>query len=299
MGFYAPAQIVGDARRHGVEVRPVDVNFSHWDCTLEPMETDRRRRDRAALRLGFRQVKGLAARDAEAIVTARRRGYRDVAHLWREAGVGAAALKTLAGADSFRSLKLDRQQAFWTINRLKDAPLPLFAATESSDMGRESEVRLPPIAAPEQVADDYRALRLSLKAHPLSLLRQRLDRRRCVPSERLAAVKSGSRIKVAGLVITRQRPGSANGVMFITLEDETGHANLIIWPAVFERFRQAVLGATLMGVEGTVQREGSVIHVVAGRVWNLGSLLGELTASARPDRAADEAHFDVQSRDFH
>ena len=137
MGFYAPAQIVGDARRHGVEIRPVDVNFSHWDCTLEPVATgDEDPRDCAALRLGFRQIKGLAARDAGAIVTARRRGYRDVAHLWREAAVGAAALKTLAGADAFGSLNLDRQQAFWAVNRLKDAPLPLFAATESGEIGR-------------------------------------------------------------------------------------------------------------------------------------------------------------------
>ena len=147
--------------------------------------------------------------------------------------------------------------------------------------------------------DDYRVLSLSLKAHPLSLLRPRLDRRHCTPSERLAAVKTGSRVKVAGLVITRQRPGSANGVMFITIEDETGHANLIVWPTVFERFRQAVLGATVMGVEGSVQREGAVIHVVARRVWNLDPLLGGLTASARPGRAAVETKFGVRSRDFH
>ncbi len=301
MGFYAPAQIVGDARRHGVEVRPADINFSHWDCTLEPVADagDERERDSAALRLGFRQIKGLAARDAEAIVAARCGGYRDLAHLWRASGVGASALKTLAGADAFRSLGLDRQQAFWTVNRLKDTTLPLFSAAENGEMGRETEVALPPITLPEQVADDYRALRLSLKTHPLSLLRPRLDRKQCVPSARLATMKTGSAVKLAGLVITRQRPGSANGVMFITLEDETGHANLIVWPAVFEDFRQAVLGATLMGVEGTVQREGTVIHVVARRVWNLGSLLGTLTNSAKPDRAADEAKFDVQSRDFH
>ncbi len=300
MGFYAPAQIVGDARRHGVEIRPVDVNFSHWDCTLEPVDAGRgHRRDRAALRLGFRRIKGMAARDAGAIVTARREGYQDIAQLWREAGVGAAVLKTLAGGDAFQSLNLDRQQAFWAVNRLKDAPLPLFAAAGSSELGREPEVRLPRIPVPEQVADDYRVLSLSLKAHPLSLLRPRLDRRHCTPSERLAAVKTGSRVKVAGLVITRQRPGSANGVMFITIEDETGHANLIVWPTVFERFRQAVLGATMMGVEGSVQREGAVIHVVARRVWNLDPLLGELTASARPGRAAVETKFGVRSRDFH
>jgi error-prone DNA polymerase len=278
----------------------VDVNFSHWDCTLEPVDAGGgHERNGAALRLGFRQIKGLAAGDAEAIITARDWGYRDLPDLWRDTGVGAATLKTLASADAFWSLNLDRQQAFWAVSRLEDAPLPLFAFTETGELDRESEVRLPPIPVPEQVANDYRALRLSLKAHPLSLLRGRLDRKQCITSERLAAVRSGSTVKLAGLVITRQRPGSANGVMFITLEDETGHANLIVWPTVFERFRKAVLSATLMGVKGSIQREGTIIHLVARQLWNLDSLLGELTDSARSGRAADEAKFDVQSRDFH
>jgi error-prone DNA polymerase len=174
--------------------------------------------------------------------------------------------------------------------------LPLFAAAESRP---EPEVALPPITLGEQVATDYRVMRLSLKAHPLALLRRRLDRDGFVPGERLAGVAHGRRVKVAGLVITRQRPGTASGVIFITLEDETGHANLIVWPKIFERFRQTTLRSTLMGIEGPVQREGEVIHVLAERLWNLDALLDGLAADARANRAADEARFDVPSRDFH
>ncbi len=296
MGFYAPAQIVGDARRHGVEIRPVDVNFSRWDCTLEPAHNHDRDRDRVALRLGFRQVKGLAACAGEAIVAARGGGYDTMPRLWRRAGVGGAALTTLAGADAFRSMGLDRQRALWAVKGLDEAPLPLFAAAESRP---EPDVALPPITLGEQVATDYRVMRLSLKAHPLALLRRRLDRDGFVPGERLAGIAHGRRVKVAGLVITRQRPGTASGVIFITLEDETGHANLIVWPKIFERFRQTTLRSTLMGIEGPVQREGEVIHVLAERLWNLDALLDGLAADARANRAADEARFDVPSRDFH
>ncbi len=298
MGFYAPAQIVGDARRHRVAIRPVDVNFSHWDCTLEPAHDH----DRIALRLGFRQVKGLAAGDGEAIIAARGNGYDTVPRLWRRAGVGGAALTTLAGADAFGSMGLDRQRALWAVKGLDEAPLPLFAAADAAgatDSHHEPVVELPPVTLGEQVATDYRVMRLSLKAHPLALLRRRLDRSGFVPSKRLAEFAHGRRVKVAGLVITRQRPGSASGVIFITLEDETGHANLIIWPKIFERFRQTTLRSTLMGVEGTVQREGDVIHVLAERLGNLDTLLDGLAADARPNRAADETRFDVPSRDFH
>jgi error-prone DNA polymerase len=294
MGFYAPAQIVGDTRRHGVEIRPVDVNFSHWDCTLEPAG------DRVALRLGFRQVKGLAAADGEAIVAARGSGYDTVPRLWRRAGVGGAALTTLADADAFGSLGLDRQRALWAVKGLDEAPLPLFAAAAEVTASRpEPAVELPPIPLGEQVATDYRVMRLSLKAHPLALLRRRLDADRFLPAARLAGFAHGRRIKVAGLVITRQRPGSANGVIFVTLEDESGHANLIVWPKIFERFRQTTLGSTLIGVAGPVQREGEVVHVLAERLWNLDALLDGLAADARPNRAADEARLDVPSRDFH
>jgi error-prone DNA polymerase len=285
MGFYAPAQIVGDARRHGVEIRPVDVNFSDRDCTLEPAG------DRVALRLGFRQVKGLAAADGEAIVAARGDGYDSVPRLWRRAGVGRAALTTLADADAFGSVGLDRQRALWAVKGLDEAPLPLFAAADASESRPEPSVELPAITLGEQVTTDYRVMRLSLKAHPLALLRRRLDADRFLPAARLTGFAHGRRIKVAGLVITRQRPGSANGVIFVTLEDETGHANLIVWPKIFERFRQTTLGSTLLGVAGPVQREGEVVHVLAERLWNLDTRLDDL--------AADETGLCVPSRDFH
>jgi error-prone DNA polymerase len=293
MGFYAPAQIVIDARRHGVTVRPVDVNASAWDCTLEPDAADR-----PALRLGFRQIKGLAAHDAEALIAARGRGYAGVGELARRSGLGAAALVTLARADAFGSLGLDRRRALWAIRGLQ-APLPLFAAAGTGERDREPVVRLPEAAVGEQVADDYRLLRLSLRAHPLALLRDGLATEGYLPAERLATLPHGRRVRTAGLVITRQRPGTASGVIFITLEDETGVANLIVWPKVFERFRAPVLGAQLLGVDGPLQRQGEVVHVLALRLVDLGDRLGRLARDAAPGRAADEARFDVACRDFH
>lgn len=212
MGFYAPAQLVGDARRHGVPVREVDVNHSHWDCTLEP-EAD----GAVALRLGFRQVKGLAQGDAERIVGNRGGGYPNVTAVARRADVGRAVLETLAGADAFGSL--DRRQALWAVHGLEPEALPLFAAAGADGPATEPHAPLLPAPLGEQVAEDYRALRLSLKAHPLALLRDRLAADHHLPNARLTRLPHGRRVKVAGLVITRQRPGSANGVTFITLED--------------------------------------------------------------------------------
>ncbi len=295
MGFYAPAQIVGDARRHGVVVRPVDVNLSAVDNTLEPAADSV---NGVALRLGFRQVKGLTMRDAEALTASRGNGYPGIADLWRRAGVGVPALTTLARADAFGSVGLDRQRALWAVRRLDETPLALFAAADAFDPPAEPDVTLPAISAGEQVANDYRTLRLSLKAHPVALLRGRLARRGVVPAERLARTSHGDRRYVAGIVVTRQRPGSANGVVFITLEDETGQANLIIWPKIFERFRQVVLTAAMIGVDGPVQRQGQVVHILAERLWDLTPLLGSLARDATPGRA-DEAKFDVQTRDFH
>jgi len=304
MGFYAPAQIVGDARDHGVEVRPVDIGFSDWDCTLEPSACD----GAAALRLGFRQIKGLAEQDAEAIVAARGDGFRDAADvgaLARRAGLGRRALELLAGADAFGSLGAGRRDALWAVRGLGEAPLPLFAAAaENNDnaadaeRGDEPAVVLPEAALGEQVADDYRAVSLSLKAHPLTILRDRLAAEGFRPTAAATGLPHGRRVKTAGLVITRQRPGSASGVIFITLEDESGHANLIVWPQVFERFRKTVLRATLIGISGSVQREGAVVHILAERLWDLDPVLGDLTADLAPSRA-DEAKFEVYSRDFH
>jgi error-prone DNA polymerase len=296
MGFYAPAQIVGDARRHGVEVRPPDVNRSEWDCTLEPAPAST---EGMALRLGFRQIKGLAAADAEGLVAARGDGFASVATIQRRCGLAAKTLATLARADAFRSLGLDRRRALWAVRALAGEPPPLFAAIDPGAASSEPAVRLPAATVGEQVAEDYRALRLSLKAHPLVLLRERLQRDGTVSSEAIRRTRHGQRIRTAGIVITRQRPGTASGVIFVTLEDEFGHANLIIWPKVFERFRKEVLRSTLMAVAGQVQREGEVVHVLVEEVRDLTPLLGSLAGDSRAAGAADEARFDMHSRDFH
>ncbi|MCG8354727.1 MAG: OB-fold nucleic acid binding domain-containing protein, partial [Kiloniellales bacterium] len=276
MGFYAPAQIVRDAREHGVEVRPVDVNISDWDCTLEPGE-----KGDLALRLGFRQAKGLAEADARAILAARGNGYPDPLTLWRRAGVKAAALEALARADGYRSQGLDRREALWAVKGLPDAPLPLFAAMGEEERGQEPAVDLPRMALSEHVIDDYASLRLSLKAHPVSFLRDDFQAEGIVRNESLIATKDGVRLAVAGLVLVRQRPGSAKGVIFITLEDETGIANIVVWPDVFERYRKLVLTANLLAVEGKLQREGIVIHVVAERLIDLTPRLQELQTRPR------------------
>jgi error-prone DNA polymerase len=293
MGFYAPAQIVGDARRHGVEVRPPDINRSDWDCTLEAAA------EGMALRLGLRQIKGLAAADAEALVAARGDGFAGVGEIARRCGLAAKALAALARADGFRSLGLDRRQALWAVRALPGQPPPLLAAIDPGAASPEPAVQLPAATPGEQVAEDYRALRLSLKAHPLALLRDRLERDGTVSSEAIGRTRHGRRIRTAGIVITRQRPGTASGVIFVTLEDEFGHANLIVWPKVFERFRKEVLRSTLMAVAGPVQREGQVVHVLAEEIRDLTPLLGSLASDSRAGRAADEARFDVCSRDFH
>ncbi len=299
MGFYAPAQIVRDARDHGVEVRPVDVNHSEWDCTLE-------RGEGTALRLGFRMVKGFREEDAEALVAARGAPFPDVATLRRRSGLGPAALERLARADAFRSLGLARREALWAVRGLGEAPLPLFAAAEArADAGREPAVALPAAGAGEEVTADYTALRLSLREHPLALLRARLAREGIVPAARLRDLPDGRRLAVAGLVVARQRPGSAKGVIFATLEDETGIVNVIVWPGVFERFRPAVLGATLLRVSGPLQREGIVIHVIAERVVDLSDRLAALAVESHPAGApapretAGALARRYPSRDFH
>ena len=296
MGFYAPAQIVRDAREHGVAVRPVDVNASDWDCTLEDAG-----RDGIALRLGFRQVKGLKQGDAEAVVAARRGGYRTIGEVWRRASLRKTTLETLARADAYRSLGIGRRQALWAARALEVAPLPLFAAAEAGQSAREPAVTLPEMTLGEQVAEDYRALRLSLKCHPLAPLRGALAADGFMPCDRLGHLAHGRPARVAGLVTARQRPGSAKGVIFATLEDETGIANLIVWASVFERFRKAVLGAALLGVEGTVQREGRVIHVLAKRVFDLTALLARLDGAMPPGAGTPDVKraLRLSSRDFH
>ena len=293
MGFYAPAQIVRDAREHGVEVRPADVNASDWDCTLEP-----RGDGSTALRLGLRQIKGMREEEATRLVEARARmptcAFDHPLDLWRHAGLGAGVLEVLARGDAFTSLGVSRREAFWAARALATAPegpaavpddprqpdLPLFAAPEPA-------VDLPVAPLGEEVVDDYAALRLSLKAHPCALLRGRLQGEGRVPCSALESARAGRRVRLAGLVLVRQRPGTAKGVIFITLEDETGIANLVVWADTFERFRREVMGAKLLGVTGRVQREGRVIHVVVETLENLTPRLAALT-----DGTLEEAGFD-------
>ncbi|MDP6788735.1 MAG: error-prone DNA polymerase [Rhodospirillales bacterium] len=296
MGFYAPAQIVRDAREHGVEVRPADVNASDWDCTLENAEGG----DGGALRLGLRQIKGLAQKDGATLAAARGDGYRDIDALWRRASLSKAALSTLARADAYRSLGLNRRQALWAVAGLDEAPLPLFAGLDGAGARPEPRVVLPEMALGAEVAEDYRALRLTLKRHPLALLRRDLEDDGFGPCRHLDGLAHGRRAKVAGLVTARQRPASAKGVIFLTLEDEGGIANLIVWASVFERFRRAVLSAALLGVAGTVQREGTVIHVLADKLFDLTARLSDLGGEApRPGGADAKRRLGLASRDFH
>jgi error-prone DNA polymerase len=383
MGFYAPAQIVRDAEEHGIEVRPVDVNHSDWDNTLEagvypplqegrplpyypplqregrtakgspgwgnpvPLATEGRAEAEApspppalslpspasggekggddlpppgggvrvlhricdcpvssgaiprlnprhagmagdisghhAVRLGFRQIVGFCEDDGRTIERCRGAGFDSIRDLWLKSALSRAVLERLAGADAFRSLCLDRRQALWAVRALRRAgdkdDLPLFARAAMASI--EPEVALPPMRIGEEVVEDYRRLHLSLKAHPVAFLRAELDRRGILRHDRLAATPSGRRVTVAGLVLVRQRPGSANGVIFMTLEDETAIANVIVWPKIFEAFRPVVLGARLVAVTGKLQNESGVIHVVADRLDDLTALLRRLAADHR------------------
>lgn len=292
MGFYAPSQLVRDAREHGIEVKPVDINHSDWDCTLEEATFDPGRIatrhasmrgvicSRHAVRLGFRQVKGLPKEKMEAFVERRGRGYDSVRDVWLRSGLDRAQLEKLAEADAFGSIGLDRRAALWAVKALTNGSgaerLPLFERPDLALRDNEPVAALPVMPLGEHVVHDYRSLSLSLKAHPLSFLRGELERERTVPTSALGRLVSGRRVAVAGLVLIRQRPGSAKGVIFMTLEDEHGVANAIVWPKVFEKFRPIVLGARLVRVHGRLQSAAGVIHVVADRLEDLTQRLGTL-----------------------
>ncbi|MDX2288067.1 MAG: error-prone DNA polymerase [Hyphomicrobiaceae bacterium] len=287
MGFYAPAQIVRDARDHGVEVREADVSHSEWDCTLEPG------RDGPALRLGLRIVDGLRQADAERLVAARGNGFSDIHDLKRRAGLARPCLERLAAADTLRSLGLDRRKGLWEVLSLgAPAELPLFAAAEAREWGPDPDVTLPEMPLSEHVVNDYQTLRLSLKAHPMSFLRHNLSAAGVLPCAGLASCGDGARVKVAGIILVRQRPGSAKGVVFMTIEDETGVANAVVWPKTLERFRKVVMTARLVLIEGRVQRHEDIIHVVSARLHDRSEdllALSEWAADMRiPHANADE-----------
>jgi DNA-directed DNA polymerase III PolC len=297
MGFYAPAQIVRDAREHGVEIRPPDINHSHWDSTLEPgpraaerlHELNREMRDdmhtTCAVRLGLREIKGLSEEDAELVVERRDVAYDSVRDVWLRTGLSPRLLERLADAAVFGSLGLTRREALWAAKALgrvgdRDDDLPLFDidgdAAPTRVVSREPDVRLPPMPIGEEVINDYRFMHLSLRAHPAQFLRPDLNARGIKQNSTLRHIVSGARVRISGLVTCRQRPGSANGVVFMTIEDETAVANVIVWPKVFERLRPVVLGARYVAVTGLVQEESGVIHVVAGQLEDLTHFLARL-----------------------
>jgi error-prone DNA polymerase len=297
MGFYLPAQIVRDAIAHGVEIRPVCINMSRWDCTLEPVEEE----GRFAVRLGMRLVKGLANDDAAAIIAARGdEPFASADDLWHRAGVPAASLVQLAEADALRlSLGLARREALWSLKGLHDDPLPLFAAASQRERRTivervEPAVTLRPMAAGREVVEDYGHVGLTLRQHPVSFLREGLNQRRIVTCAEAMAARDGRWLEVAGLVLVRQRPGSAKGVMFLTMEDETGAANVVVWVKVFEKFRRVLLSSSMLGVRGRIQREGEVVHLVAHQLTDLSAALAtagnENTAFPLPHGRGDEAH---------
>ena len=267
MGFYAPAQIVRDAQDHGVQVRPVDVNHSRWDCTIEG----------GAVRLGLRMARGLAELDGARIVVARgEHAYATVDELWRRAGVKVAALERLAEADAYQSLEQDRRQSLWAIRALADTALPLFMAAERGMPEPEiiePPIQLTPMRPGREVVEDYGAIGLSLRQHPVAFLRSELRKQGMITCAELASTKDGRRVVVPGLVLVRQKPGSAKGVMFITTEDETGIANLIIWPSLFEKQRRLIITTTMLACRGRVQKESGVIHVIAEALIDLSALL--------------------------
>jgi len=276
MGFYQPAQIVIDARKHGVEVRPVDINYSDWDNTLEEKVGKY-----CAVRLGFRQVKGIREEDVQMLVAARTTPYTNI-HTLREAGVPQTTLEKLADADAFRSLGLDRRQALWEVSALHDRPIALFTGTPAESVN-ETSITLPQMTASEHVVHDYAAMALSLKAHPVSFVRDKLAMLHIVPNNELTNLSDGMPVKVAGLVLVRQRPGTASGVCFITIEDETGCANLVVFRNIFSQYLKEVLQSKLLMVQGKLQREGEVIHVVVESCYNLSKLLRHLTTIKTTD----------------
>lgn len=276
MGFYQPAQIVIDAKNHGVKVLPVDINHSQWDNTLEPWPGNH-----CAIRLGFRQVKGLSAQDVSYLVAARTKPFEQI-HRLLDAGVSVFAIEKMADADAFRSIGFDRRQALWEVSALSDRPIGMFEGQPSASSD-EPQLALPLMTQAAHVVGDYATTGLSLKAHPVSFVRRQLESLRVVPAGNLSQMKDGDPIKVAGLITVRQRPGTAKGVLFITIEDESGFANIVVWDKIFQQYRRDIVQARLLMIDGKLQMERGVIHVIANSCHNLSPLLRTMT---KDDEAA-------------
>jgi error-prone DNA polymerase len=308
MGFYQPAQLVRDAREHGVEVRAPDIVASDWDCTLEPatQPSGDPRAPRRALRLGLRQIKGFKEAEALAFMQRRAEGLTTLEDYVLRSGLTRRGLELLAEADAFRSLGLSRREALWAVKGMADevgaersAPL---VARQSV---KEAQVLLPFMSLPKEVAEDYRTTSLSLKRHPVTFYRDELAAMRAVPCAALKGMRNGRGVSVGGLVLVRQRPGTAKGVVFLTLEDESGIANIVCWKDVFDANRRLVMGASFLVVHGQVQEASDVIHVVAEGFTDLSARLGEMRdhedapgAKPAPPHARRDTRL-VRSRDFH
>jgi error-prone DNA polymerase len=284
MGFYAPAQIVGDARDHGVDVKAIDINASGWDNSLEAIG------NRFALRIGFRQVDGFKQDWAEALAAARAEGrFTSVEGLARRAALPRRALRILADADAFRSIGLDRRQALWDVRRTPDGELPLFAHAKARELGIEPDAALPAMPASEHVAADYQTTRLSLKGHPMQFLRDRFHSEGVLSCREVSQSPNGRRARVAGVVLVRQRPGEGKAI-FITLEDETGITNVLLWERLFRIQRREVMAARLMEVEGEIQKspEG-VVHLMASHIIDRTDMLQLLSEDRQPQIALSGA----------
>ena len=297
MGFYAPAQLVGDARAHGVEVRPIDVSASLWDSGLE---------GERILRLGLRQIDGFRQDWARAIVAAR--PFCGVEDLARRADLPGRAMRLLADAAALGSLGKTRREAGWDVRRLQPRQLDLFAAMDAPELGAEPDPALPPMPRHAEIVTDYQTARLSLRGHPMQFARAALDREGAITCAQAGMAREGARVRCAGVVLVRQRPGKGNAV-FITLEDETGIANVLMWARDFERQRATVMAARLMLVEAEVQRsKEGVVHLLARRAHDRTALLDAASpeaaspGSTAPHRVAHhprDARVLPRSRDFH
>lgn len=289
MGFYQPAQIIIDAQKHGVRVRPADINYSEWDNLLEE-----RSGKYCVVRLGFRQIKGIREEDMHILIANRKTKYTSILQL-RETGLAYAALEKLADADAFRSIGLDRRQALWEVST-KDQPMAIFKGNSSNDL--EEKISLPGMSLSEHVIYDYATTSLSLKAHPVSFVREDLNRFNIRSTSDLEKARDGEVVKVAGLILVRQRPGTASGICFITIEDECGTANLVVFQKLFDKYRKEIIQSKLLMVEGKLQKEGEVIHVIVRRCYNFSRLLGKLTTTNKEDLTFTTSRADETTSPF-